>query len=85
MKALSLPTLLLAVHTYNLVSSTEKSRMLNISLVTVLLPSGKATKERDHVKLAGVLCLALNIHTVDFVLCHPAFLEAPVSTVRLLC
>lgn len=47
-EALSLPTLLLAVQVYNPASSTEKSRMLNEPLLTVLLPFGKAAKDRVH-------------------------------------
>ena len=50
---LSLPTLFLAVQVYNPVSSTEKSRMLKEPLLTVLLPFGKAAKERVHAMLAG--------------------------------
>lgn len=52
-EALSLPTLFLAVQVYNPVSSTEKSRMLNEPLLTVLLPFGKAAKDRVHAMTDG--------------------------------
>ena len=52
-EAVSFPTLLLAVHKYNPVSSTEKSRMLSALLMTVLLPFGKEAKERLHAMVDG--------------------------------
>ena len=52
-EAVSFPTLLLAVHTYNPVSSTEKSRMDNAPLITVLLPFGKEAKERLYAMVDG--------------------------------
>lgn len=52
-EAQSFPTLFSAEHTYEPVSSTEKSRILNVPLITELLPFGKPTKERVHVMTDG--------------------------------
>ena len=51
--ALSFPILFSAVHKYEPVSSTEKSRMLNVPLITELLPLGKPAKTRVHVMIEG--------------------------------